>query len=65
MVPLALLTLYIYFQGTGLFFHLGNTLVRTTPIAVWEKWVRDPRRGIGHIGDVIRYVMAGGAERRE
>ena len=60
MVPLFLLALFIYFQATGLLSYLKRTKVKGVSEAMLQSWVADPAKGIGHAGEVIRYVLAQG-----
>lgn len=60
MIPLACLTAYIYYQGAALYFHLIKAGVKKIPVDTWSKWIADPGRGIGHMGDVIQYVVFNG-----
>jgi biopolymer transport protein ExbB len=59
MIPLALLALLIYYEAMSLVLRLGKAKLKKTPRSTWEKWVDEPAAGLGHIGDVIRYVAGG------
>jgi biopolymer transport protein ExbB len=60
MIPLALLTLFIYYQSTALIFHLNSARIKSTHIETWLEWIEHPVRAAGHIGDVINYVIVRG-----
>ena len=56
MVPLVFLAFIIYFTAMEmmLFFRRGNH--DKVPEAQYEKWIDDPARGEGHVGEIISYV---------
>ncbi len=60
MIPLALLSLYIYYQGMELFFHLGRATSKKVPFETWKVWVKEPNLGRGHLGEIIHYVIKQG-----
>ena len=60
MIPLALLALLIYFEAMSLILRMAKGKVKKTPREVWSKWLDNPEQGVGHIGDVIRYVVGDG-----
>jgi biopolymer transport protein ExbB len=60
MIPLFLLTVLIYFEAVGLTIRLNRTGVRKVRSEVWGEWLRNPLKGVGHVGEVIRYVTAEG-----
>jgi biopolymer transport protein ExbB len=60
MIPLAALALLIYFEAMSLILRLGKAKVKKTPRAIWSKWLDKPSEGVGHIGDVIRFVVGDG-----
>lgn len=60
MAPLALLTIYIFFEATALILNLGQARIKKVPVSVWGQWINEPENGKGYIGDVIRYITAGG-----
>lgn len=60
MIPLALLALLIYFEAMSLILRMSKAKIKKTPREVWSKWLDNPSEGIGHIGDVIRYVVGEG-----
>jgi hypothetical protein len=60
MIPLFLLTLYLYFEGASILLNLNRLGIRKTPQDVWQNWYNNPEKGKGHVGEVIRYVLAGG-----
>lgn len=63
MIPLFLLTLYIYFEAASLYFYLGRTGVKKTPRSVWTRWVHNRSEATGHVGEVVTYVTGGGLDR--
>jgi len=60
MIPLAALAMLIYFEAMSLILRLKKAEVKTTPRSTWAKWIDDPSQGTGHIGEVIRFVVANG-----
>ena len=58
MIPLAGLALLIYFEAMALILRLGKAQVKKTPRSIWSDWIDDPGKGHGHIGEVIRFVVA-------
>lgn len=60
MIPLALLALLIYFEAMSLILRMAKAKVKKTPRKIWSEWLDNPKQGIGHIGDVIRYVVGDG-----
>jgi len=60
MIPLFLLTLFLYFEGASILMNLNRLGIRKTPQDVWQNWFQNPDKGKGHVGEVIRYVLAGG-----
>ncbi len=59
MIPLVLLAIFIYYQATALVFHLGKARLRKVSQSTWSKWIDDPEKGEGHLGEVIRFIMSG------
>jgi biopolymer transport protein ExbB len=60
MVPLAGLAFLIYFEAMALILRLNRSRVKKTPREVWSEWLDDPSKGIGHVGEVIRFVVGKG-----
>lgn len=60
MIPLFILSLYLYYEAVSVISTLNKTKIKNTPRSVWVKWFYDPAKGQGHIGEVIRYVLAQG-----
>ena len=60
MIPLAGLAMLIYFEAMSLILRLGKSKVKKTPRSIWSQWIDNPSQGTGHIGDVIRFVVADG-----
>ena len=56
MVPLVFLAFIIYFTAMELvlFFRRGNH--NKVPEVEYEKWIDDPAKGTGHVGEIIAYV---------
>ncbi len=65
MVPLVFLAFIIYFTAMEmmLFFRRGNH--DKVPEAQYEKWIDDPARGEGHVGEIISYVRDESADSTE
>lgn len=60
MIPLALLALLIYFEAMSLILRMAKAKVKKTPRKIWSIWLDNPSQGVGHIGEVIRYVVGDG-----
>lgn len=60
MIPLAGLALLIYFEAMAIILRLAKAKVKKTPRSVWIEWMDNPEKGVGHIGDVIRFVVGDG-----
>jgi biopolymer transport protein ExbB len=60
MIPLAMLTLFIYYQSTALIFHLNSARIKKVKIETWLEWIEHPSRATGYIGEVIHYVIVRG-----
>ncbi|MGA1204415.1 MAG: MotA/TolQ/ExbB proton channel family protein [Opitutales bacterium] len=60
MIPLAALALLIYFEAMSLILRMSKAKVKKTPRSIWSNWLDNPAEGIGHIGEVIRYVVGDG-----
>lgn len=60
MIPLALLTVYIYFEAWSMIFYLNRTGLRKTSRKVWLNWISKPQDGKGYLGEVISFVVGRG-----
>lgn len=60
MWPLAALAFFIYYEATALIFHMSRTQAHKIKPAEWMGWVSEPEKGHGHLGDVVRFAVAGG-----
>ena len=60
MIPLALLTLYIYYEAWSLIFYLNKTGLRKTPRKVWFEWISKPQEAKGYLGEIISFVVGRG-----
>jgi len=60
MIPLAGLALLIYFDAMSLILRLGKAKLGKVKREVWFPWLDQPASGIGHVGEVIRYVVGDG-----
>ena len=60
MIPLAMITLYIYFEAWSLIFYLNRTGLRKTSRDIWLKWIPNPENGKGYLGEVISFVVGRG-----
>ena len=57
MAPLCLLSIFIPFLALKLFWHFAKRDFRRIPKSTWGRWVMDPSRGRGKIGEIIRYTQ--------
>ncbi len=60
MIPLAGLAFFIYFEAMALVLRLNRSQVHKIRAKEWLGWLSNPDQGSGHIGEVIRFVTAGG-----
>lgn len=60
MIPLAGLAFFIYFEAMALVLRLGKAKIGQAASGRWRAWVRNPAKGVGHVGDIIRFVTAEG-----
>ncbi len=60
MIPLFLVTVYLYHQASTLLIYLKKARIQKIPRRIWARWIASPAEGVGHIGEVIRYVVADG-----
>lgn len=60
MIPLAGLAFFIYFEAMALVLRLARSKVSKVSSEEWHDWIEDPAKGSGHVGDVVRFVTAGG-----
>jgi len=65
MIPLAGLALLIYFEAMSLILRMSSAKVKKTPRTVWSNWLDNPDEGVGHIGEVIRFVVGEGGIRSD
>lgn len=65
MIPLGLLSLFIYLQAALLILFLARAQVGKVSNAIIDSWVRSPDQGKGHAGDVVRFVLASGLESKK
>ncbi len=56
MVPLALLTLVIYYYVLSLYLDLSRRQFGRVDPNLWSHWVDKPSEGTGELGEIIRYV---------
>lgn len=56
MIPLAALAFLIYFEATAIASRLGRAKLKKFPREVWLPWLDNTSAGVGHVGDVIRFV---------
>ncbi len=60
MIPLAGLAMLLYFEAMSLLLRMKRARIKQTPRSVWTPWIDDPGKGVGHVGEVIRFVMGDG-----
>jgi biopolymer transport protein ExbB len=60
MIPLAGLAFFIYFEAMALVLRLGRAKLGQVRKGEWRSWIRNPSKGTGHVGEVIRFVTAEG-----
>jgi biopolymer transport protein ExbB len=58
MLPLAVLTLIIYYSVVGLFLELFVRRFSRTDENTWRHWIDAPEDAVGELGEVIRYASA-------
>ena len=58
MVPLALVSLFIYMNITRLWMDFRETGYTKLPESTWMKWIESPGEGEGQIGELIRFSQA-------
>lgn len=57
MIPLALVGLSTYWSAMGLFMYFARRDHKRVPERVWRDWVRNPDKGQGELGEIIRYTQ--------
>jgi biopolymer transport protein ExbB len=57
MWPLAVLALLMFFTAVRLWLDLAGCQYRKLDEADWKAWVKTPERGLGEVGEMIRYVQ--------
>ena len=57
MVPLCFLSILIYCSAIRLFLYFSKRDFHRIPESQWSEWVRDPERGEGEIGEIVRYTQ--------
>lgn len=57
MFPLCILAVLMFWVGMRLWLHLRKRQFRKLPEAEWKLWVRNPDRGQGEVGEMIRYAV--------
>lgn len=57
MVPLCFLSILIYASAIRLFLYFSKRDFHKIPESTWDAWVRDPSKGTGEIGEIIRYTQ--------
>src|SRR5690606_31309896 len=53
-----LLAAFIYIEAIAVIFRLRQTRIGTVSRDVWLPWIDQPSRGVGHLGDVVRFIFA-------
>jgi biopolymer transport protein ExbB len=57
MIPLAVLSLMIYGLAVSILRYFSRREYRRLREETWVQWVRDPARGEGEVGEIIRYTQ--------
>lgn len=57
MLPLLAIALMMFFVAARLWLHLNRRGFTRLREEEWQAWVRDPRRGRGPVGEIIRYTQ--------
>lgn len=57
MWPLLGLALLMFLTAVRLWLNLNGRQFRHLPESEWKDWVRNPQRGRGEVGEIIRYVQ--------
>ena len=57
MVPLCFLSILIYCSAIRLFIYFSKRDFHRVPEQIWSQWIKDPKRGEGEIGEIVRYTQ--------
>lgn len=57
MWPLLALALLMFFTAVRLWRDLAGCQFRRLPETAWKQWVKQPERGEGEVGEIIRYTQ--------
>ncbi len=58
MIPLALVSLFIYTNATRLWMDFAKSSYTKVPEETWMKWIASPGEGQGQIGELIRFSQS-------
>ena len=56
MIPLAFLGLMTYAAAVRLFLYFRRLDFKNVSQETWTQWLRDPQKGRGEVGEIIRYA---------
>ena len=56
MIPLAVLGLMTYGAAVRLFLYFRRRDFQNVSQETWMQWLRDPQKGRGEVGEIIRYA---------
>jgi biopolymer transport protein ExbB len=59
MYPLGLLSIMLYSTAIQTLLYLRTTNLGKVDIEKWQEWVRDPQKGEGRVGEILRYTLSG------
>lgn len=57
MVPLAMIGAVMYYIAFELLLYFSRRDFRGIPASIWSEWVKDPSKGEGEVGEIIRYTQ--------
>lgn len=57
MVPLAIVGVVMYSIALQLMLYFSKRDFRRIPREIWTEWVKDPTKGEGEVGEIIRYTQ--------
>jgi biopolymer transport protein ExbB len=57
MIALGLNALILFFVGSNMWLNFKTMGLKAVPEKKWRKWVKDPEKGRGRIGELIRFLM--------
>lgn len=57
MVPLFLTGVLIYAIAAQLLLYFWRRGYQSMPQEIWEGWIRQPEKGVGEVGEIIRYTQ--------